>query len=105
VAVAPTQSAPAGAAGDGGGGFAPPPAHSQLGTSYGESQYSAVTEVDFKRKRKRKPDAILTVYYDNLQGLQSRGINVTAPPIVNPIAVEPQPFPQSQPGFAAPPPR
>lgn len=99
VAMAPTAAAGA----DGGGGFAPPPAQSQLGTSYGESQYSVVQEVEFKRHRKRKPDAILTVYYDSMQGLQSRGITVTAPP--NPIRVEPQPFPQSQPGFAAPPPR
>lgn len=101
VAMAP--SAAAGADG-GGGSFAPPPAQSQLGTSYGEAQYSAVQEVEFRRHRKRKPDAILTVYYDNMQGLQSRGITVTAPPL-NPIRVEPQPFPQSQPGFAAPPPR
>ena len=106
VAMAP--SAPAGADGGGGvgGSFAPPPAHSQLGTAYGESQYSAVQEVEFKRHRKRKPDAILTVYYDSMQGLQSRGITVTAPsPIPGPIMVDPQPFPQSQPGFAAPPPR
>ena len=61
-------------------------------------------EVEFKRKRKRKPDAVLTVYYDSLQGLQGKGINVSAPPLGGqPIAVEPQPFPQS--GFAAPPPR
>ena len=32
----------------------------------------------------RKPDAILTVYYDSMQGLQSRGITVAAPP--NPIS-------------------
>lgn len=100
VAMAP--SAPAGADG-GGGSFAPPPAQSQLGTAYGEAQYSAVQEVEFKRHRKRKPDAILTVYYDSMQGLQSRGITVSAPP--SPIRVDPQPFPQSQPGFAAPPPR
>ena len=95
--------APSATTADGGGaGFAPPPAHSQLGTSYG--QYSAVQEVEFKRKRKRKPDAVLTVYYDSLQGLQGKGINVSAPPLGGqPIAVEPQPFPQS--GFAAPPPR
>jgi len=95
--------APSAAPTDGGGSFAPPPAPSQLGTSYGETQYSAVQEVEFKRKRKRKPDAILTVYYDSLQGLQSKGINVSSPPLGNPIAVEPQPFPQS--GFATPPPR
>lgn len=101
VAMAP--SAPASAdAGSAGGSFAPPPAQSQLGTSYGETQYSAVQEVEFKRKRKRKPDALLTVYYDSMQGLEARGITVSAPP---PVLAQPQPFPQSQPGFAAPPPR
>jgi hypothetical protein len=99
VAMAPSATADAAGAG---GSFAPPPAQSQLGTSYGETQYSAVQEVEFKRKRKRKPDAILTVYYDSIQGLQSRGITVSAP---SPIMVDPQPFPQSRPGFAAPPPR
>ena len=51
----------------GGGGFAPPPAQSQLGTSYGESQYSVVQEVEFKRHRKRKPDAILIAPTDKQQ--------------------------------------
>jgi hypothetical protein len=99
AAAAPAPSAPAAA--DAGGGFAPPPAHSQLGTSYGETQYSAVQEVEFKRHRRRKPDAILTVYYDSLQGLASKGIAVDG--IGSPIVVDPQPFPQSQPGFAQPP--
>jgi hypothetical protein len=104
VAMAPS-AAPVSADAGGAGGFAPPPAQSQLGTAYGETQYSAVQEVEFKRHRKRKPDAILTVYYDSLSGLQSRGITVSAPPLGNPLAVEPQPFPQSQSGFATPPPR
>lgn len=99
VAVAPTTSAPAA---DAGQGFAPAPAAvPQLGTAYGETQWNAVEEVRFKRHRKRKPDAILTVYYDSLQGLRARGITVSAPP---PTLAHPQPFPQSQPGFAPPPP-
>jgi hypothetical protein len=95
VAMAPTSAAPATA--DAGGGFAPAPAQSQIGTAYGESQYSAVQEVEFKRHRKRKPDAILTLYYDSMQGLQSRGITASAP---IPTPSDPQPFP----GFSAPPP-
>jgi hypothetical protein len=82
---------------DSGGGFAPAPAPSQLGTAYGETQYSAVQEVNFKRHRKRKPDAFLTIYYDSPQGLANKGITVASP-----VLVQPQPFPES--GFAAPPP-
>jgi hypothetical protein len=93
VAMAPSASASA----DAGGGFAPAPAQSQIGTAYGETQYSAVQEVEFKRHRKRKPDAILTLYYDSMQGLQGRGITASLP---MPSPSQPQPFP----GFAAPPP-
>lgn len=94
VAMAPS-SAPGSA--EAGGGFAPPPAQSQIGTAYGETQYSAVQEVEFKRHKKRKPDAILTLYYDSMQGLQARGITASAP---MPSPIQPQPFP----GFSAPPP-
>lgn len=70
----------------------------QLGTAYGESRHSAVQEVPFKRRKRRRPDAFLTVYYDSLEGLKARGVAMTpAPP------AEPRPFPQS--GFAPPPPR
>ncbi len=72
----------------------PSPAPRQLGTAYGESQYSAVEEVAFKRRRRRKPDAFLTVYYDSLQGLQARGVTQS---------YDPQPPAFVQPGFAAPP--
>lgn len=80
------------------GAFAPMPEPTrQLGTAYGESRYSAVQEVPFKRRRKRKPDGFLTVYYDSMQGLAARGVNVHVPSYA-----EPQPF--AQPGYAAPPP-
>lgn len=84
------------------GAFAPvptaEPAPRQLGTAYGDSRYSAVQEVAFKRRRKRKPDGFLTVYYDSIQGLAARGVNVHAPHFQE----SPQPF--VQPGFAPPPP-
>ncbi len=80
------------------GGFAPAPAPSQLGTAYGETQYSAVQEVEFKRHRRRRPDAFLTVYYDSPQGLAGKGIVMSSP-----VLVQPQPFPDSR--FSAPPPR
>ncbi|MCA9706773.1 MAG: hypothetical protein KDK70_13055 [Myxococcales bacterium] len=97
VDMAAEAEAPASAGGDAFTAPAPEPTR-QLGTAYGESQYSSVQEVAFKRHRKRKPDAFLTVYYDSAAGLQARGVTMQAPPLH-----EPQPFPQ--PGFAAPPPR
>lgn len=97
-AEAEEASAPASAdsASASAGGYAPAPAPSQLGTAYGETQYSAVQEVEFKRHRRRRPDAFLTVYYDSQQGLAAKGITMSQPPLV-----EPQPFPDSR--FAAPP--
>jgi hypothetical protein len=72
------------------GGFAPPPVpQNELGTQYGESQSSSVHEVEFKRKRKRKPDAVLAIYYDSARGLSARGI-----PMNGNIGVAPEPFPQ-----------
>lgn len=64
------------------GASAPPSqqrAHHELGTQYGESQYSAVDQVEFKRKRRRKPDAFLTVYYDSFEGLEARGVTGHVP--------------------------
>lgn len=73
----------------GGEGFAPAPEpQNELGTGFGETTHSAVTQVDFKRRRKRKPDAVLTVYYDSVQGLRARGV-----PIGAPVATDPRPFP------------
>ncbi len=82
------------------GGFAPEArtrAPRQLGTAYGESQMSSVEEVAFKRHRRRRPDAFLTVYYDSAEGLMARGVYMGVPAPYR----EPQPF--AQPGFAAPP--
>lgn len=77
---------------EGGGNFAPPPVpRNELGTQYGESQFSSVHEVEFKRKRKRKPDAIIAVFYDSERGLQARGVSIGGAFVVDPN--EPQPFP------------
>ena len=64
----------------------PSPAPRQLGTAYGESQYSSVQEVAFKRRRRRKPDAFLTVYYDSMEGLNARGVAVSSPGFGQPPA-------------------
>lgn len=78
--------------------FAPSPTPRQLGTAYGETQHSSVQEVPFKRHRRRRPDALITVYYDSMAGLAARGIGQPVP------TWDPSPA-LAQPGFAAPPPR
>ena len=89
-AAAPSAST---APGDGGGSFAPPPVpKNELGTQYGESQFSSVHEVEFKRKKKRKPDAIIAVFYDSERGLQARGVPIGGAFVQDPN--EPQPFPR-----------
>ncbi len=45
-----------------------------MGTAYGEAHQSTVREVNFKRRRRRRPDAFLTLYYDSYEGLRARGI-------------------------------
>lgn len=79
--------------------YAPPRQQNNLGTRYGESQYSPVVEVPFERARSSRPNQILSLYYDDARGLSNRGIQVYgyAPP---PPA--PQPFPTRQ--YAPPPP-
>jgi hypothetical protein len=90
AAAPPSATAP----GDGGGGqFAPPPVQrNELGTEYGESQFSSVHEVEFKRKKKRKPDAIIAVFYDSERGLAARGVPIGGAFVPDPNA--PQPFPR-----------
>lgn len=47
-----------------------------LGTEYGESRWSRVTEVSFQRESATSPAAVLTVRYDDAEGLVARGIEV-----------------------------
>lgn len=82
--------------------FTPRAEPRRLGTGYGATQQSSVQEVAFKRHRKRRPDAFVTVYYDSLSGLQARGVT-------NQPAYQPPPTPRPRgpyvaPGFAQPPP-
>ncbi len=83
------------------GGFSPPPR--QLGTEYGETHHNSVREVTFKRRRKNRPDSLVTLYYDSHDGLRTRGIPVDPPYYhPSPYPSQPQPFPE---GRFAPPPR
>lgn len=84
----------------GDGAFAPAPApRNHIGTEYGETRTSVVHETRFRRRRTRKPDALLTVYYDSHDGLVARGV---LPQPYDPVFVaDPEPFPGP---FAPPPP-
>jgi hypothetical protein len=75
---------------------------SGLGTEYGESTYSPVTEVPFQRQNSSHPDVVTSLRYDDARGLIARGIDVYphAPPAVT-AWPEPDPFPASH--FAPPP--
>jgi len=108
---APRASAPArksadesAGSGRAGSSFAPPPRGNRLGTEYGETTYSSVREVSFKRENQRRPSSVVTMYYDSREGLRARGVPVDPPPPVyyNP-PYDPQPFPDAR--FAPPPPR
>lgn len=67
----------------------------RLGTEYGETTYSSVREVSFTRKHARRPDSLLTVYYDSLDGLRARGVPVDPVYYPPPPPYPPQPFPDS----------
>jgi hypothetical protein len=76
---------------------------SNIGTQYGESQQSSVVEVDFERRSKTHPVAVLRLRYDDYDGLQARGIDLSSVGYAyygEPR--EPDPFPYSS-RFAPPP--
>lgn len=71
-----------------------------LGTAYGESRESAIREVRFVRANATRPTALLTLRYDDREGLLARGIEVDGPR-PRPMPHHPDPFPRR---FAPPPP-
>ncbi|MDH5671001.1 MAG: hypothetical protein OEZ06_02570 [Myxococcales bacterium] len=73
-----------------------------LGTEYGESQYSEVREVRFRRANRHKPDLLITLRYDDREGLVARGIDLH--PYRHYSRRDPDPFPHNN-RFAPPPPR
>lgn len=76
---------------------------SNIGTEYGESRTSRVVQVSFERAS-TTPARVLTVRYDDADGLEARGIDVFRR--FRPTRPTPRPFPQpfAQGGFAPPPP-
>jgi hypothetical protein len=73
---------------------------SNIGTQYGEETYSQVSEVTFVRARSKSPDRLITLRYDDYEGLVARGILPRQEPR---HARGPSPFPVNR--FAPPPPR
>jgi hypothetical protein len=81
--------------------YVAPRQQNNLGTQYGETRYSPVTEVSFTRARSDRPDRVLTAYYDDARGLAARGIYVRPEPWWQ---AGPAPFPYNDRRFAPPPP-
>lgn len=74
-------------------------AASNIGTEYGEHTHSEVNEISFTRARASSPERVLTLRYDNREGLMARGIL----PRPRPRQYEgPEAFPVNR--FAPPPP-
>ncbi len=73
----------------------------RLGTEFGESRMSSVTEVRFVRERSASPDRVIVVRYDDASGLEARGIEVFGERPWRPASVGPDPFPRTR--FAQPP--
>lgn len=71
-----------------------------LGTGFGEARVSAAVEVTFVRERATRPAQIVTVRYDDADGLAARGIDVFGARPWQTVN-EPEPFPHGR--FAQPP--
>ena len=91
-AARPSTSAP---------GAAAERSDSNLGTEFGESRMSSVTQVSFTRESPMRPARVVALRYDDASGLRARGIEVFERSW-RPASVEPQAFPRLR--FAAPPP-
>jgi hypothetical protein len=76
---------------------------SNIGTEYGEDRDSSVVEVAFERRSPTHPSALLTLRYDDYEGLEARGIDLSHLRYAYRYDGEPEAFPQSR--FAQPPPR
>ncbi len=76
---------------------------SNIGTEYGESESSSVVEVSFERRSPTHPAVVLRLRYDDYDGLEARGIDLSSLGYAYRYEPEPQPFPYSQSRFAPPP--
>ena len=96
-----TESAPAEAVASADGKVAEEEGAS-VGTEYGRSVSSQAEIVPFVRRDPERPTELRAVYYDNREGLESRGVRLSDDD--DRPSPEPNPFPGSD-GFAPPPPR
>jgi len=74
-----------------------------IGTEYAESQGSSVVEVAFARRSPTHPSAVLRLSYDDYEGLEARGIDLSSLGYGYRDSGEPEPFPLSRTRFAPPP--
>lgn len=74
---------------------------SNIGTQFGENEGSSVIEVAFQRRSPTHPAALLTLRYDDFEGLEARGIDLSSLGYAYRYEGEPEPFPYSR--FAQPP--
>jgi hypothetical protein len=73
-----------------------------LGTEFGEGRDSSVVEVSFQRMSPTRPEQLISVRYDDAEGLEARGIAVFQRDWRSSrVQVEPRAFPRSR--FAQPP--
>jgi hypothetical protein len=79
---------------------APQASTDNLGTEYGESVASSVQAVEFRRANASHPAALITLRYDDREGLIARGVALDPPRPRRRCG--PEAFPHS--GFAPPPP-
>jgi hypothetical protein len=79
------------------------PRRQNIGTEYGHHTYSPATNTRFTRQHKRRPTALLTVRYDDYNGLIARGVFPRPRPRCPHSRVTPNPFPDAN-RFAPPPP-
>lgn len=84
-----------------GTGRAEGPSH--IGTEYGERESSRVVEVAFERRAPTHPTAVLRVRYDDYDGLEARGIDLSSLGYAYRDDAEPEAFPYSPRRFAPPP--
>jgi hypothetical protein len=78
---------------------------SNIGTEYGESEHDRVVEVAFERRTPSHPSALLTLRYDDYDGLEARGVDLSSLGYAYRYEApdEPDPFPYNRSRFAPPP--
>lgn len=75
------------------------PCMQNLGTGFGKAAHHAVHKVEFDTAT-QEPAAVVTIYYDDFEGLRTRGIKISELKINNEF---PNPFPKDNPDCEPPP--